>query len=235
MNFAPLAFAAVTTTALLVTASNARADSTTYDNQIWAASLNTARLTGRDPSASSGLSAWLEFHTRRTGAGYLSIWRPGLGYRLNRFASVWGGYAFIPSIDDVTREWTVEQRAWQQGLLTVSAADQVTFQLRPRLEQRFREHEDEVAHRARVFVRVNVAPLPKLPVLLATWNETFVHLNDVAWGPRTGFDQNRLFLGFGVRAFQSSRVEIGYLNVTTKRPNDHLVAHNLSVNAFTDF
>ena len=207
----------------------------TRDNQIWAASFNTVRLTGRDPGETSGLSGWLDIHGRRSNSAYLSILRPGLGYRFNGHVSAWAGYAAVPSLPDSTRDWVLEQRAWQQGLFTIPFAEKLMLQLRPRLEQRFREGEEDVAHRLRAFVRLNVTPSREVPLLLATWNETFLHLNDASWGPSSGFDQNRLFLGFGVRALRTSRVEIGYLNATTKTHDGLFIAHNLSVNALSDF
>ncbi|MBM4357772.1 MAG: DUF2490 domain-containing protein [Deltaproteobacteria bacterium] len=229
--------AALATLALgagLLSTSEAAAQ-TTRDNQIWAASFTQLKLTGRDSGATSGLSLWLDVHARRTGAAYVSILRPALGYRFGSMASAWAGYAAVATLDDTTRDWVLEQRAWQQGLFTFTVADRVTFQLRPRLEQRFREGEDDVAWRARAFVRTNVAFGPKIPVLVATWVEPFFHLNDVSWGPATGFDQNRTFLGFGVKGPGSTRVEIGYLNVTTSRPTGLAIAHNLSLNAFSEF
>lgn len=211
------------------------APTTTRDNQLWSGAFAQVRVTGRDPGATSGLSFWLDTHARRTAAGLVSILRPGLGYRLSPSANVWAGYASVGTMADETREWTLEQRAWQQALFTVDVEDRLTIQLRPRLEQRFRSGEDAIAHRARAFLRFNVNFGPKVPVLFASWNETFLHLNDVSWGPRAGFDQNRLFLGFGVRGPARSRVEIGYLNVASSRDGVLAIANNLNLNALSEF
>ena len=65
------------------------------------------------------------------------------------------------------------------------------------------------------------------------WDEVFIHLNDTNWGADGGFDQNRLFLGFGWKRDLTSRcrVEAGYLNQHVNRSGrtdvaNHLVAIN---------
>lgn len=218
--------------AVLGAGAPARAD-TAFDMQIWTAAFLTARLTGRAPDATHGLSAWLDLHARRSGVGVVGIVRPALGYRFNKVASVWAGYGSIGAFDDTPAQSVQEHRAWQQALFTVPVSA-LTVQVRPRLEQRFREDHPDVGLRARVFVRANVAFGADVPVVLATWDEPFFHLNDAAWGPKAGFDQNRLFLGIGVKGPAATRLEVGYLNVTVLRPTSLLIAHNIGVNVFAD-
>jgi len=43
-------------------------------------------------------------------------------------------------------------------------------------------------------------------------NETFIGLNDADWGQRSGYDQNRAFLGLAWQTTQKLRIELGYLN-----------------------
>jgi hypothetical protein len=224
---APLAFAS-----LLAYAAPARAD-TAYDMQIWGAAFLTAKLTGREPGATSGLSAWLDLQARRGGGGVTSLARPALGYRFSKSVSAWAGYANIGLFDDIPENRAMEHRAWQQGLFTVPL-DALTVQIRPRLEQRVRDNQPGVALRARALVRVNATFRPDIPVIVATWTELFFHLNDVEWGPRGGFDQNRLFLGLGIKGPPGTRVEVGYLNVITERPVGPSIAHNMSFNLFAD-
>jgi hypothetical protein len=211
---------------------SARAD-TAFDMQVWGAAFFTARLTGREPEATSGVSAWLDLHARRTGGGVIGIVRPALGYRFSKTVSAWAGYGSIGLFDDVPENRAQEHRIWQQGLFNIPLGA-LFFQVRPRLEERFREGQSDVAFRARLLGRANVTFRPDVPVLLATWNEAFFHLNDAAWGPRGGFDQNRLFLGIGVKGPASTRVEVGYLNVTVSRPVGPSIAHNMSFNLFAD-
>lgn len=227
-----LAVCACAIGSLLGSAGPARAD-TAVDSQVWVAAFLTARITGREPDATSGLSAWLDLQARRGGAGVVSLVRPALGYRFSKMASVWAGYANIGLWDDIPENRALEHRAWQQGLFTLPL-DALTIQIRPRLEQRVRDGEPGVAFRARLFMRANVMFRPDVPLLLATWTEPFFHLNDADWGPRGGFDQNRLFLGLGIKGPAGTRVEAGYLNVTTSRPIGPSIAHNVSLNLFAD-
>ena len=68
---------------------------------------------------------------------------------------------------------------------------------------------------------------------MAATNELFVHLNDVDGGPRAGFDQNRLFVGVGLRASDGTRVELGPMLTYTARPQgDDLLAGIIATNIF---
>lgn len=217
--------------AVLAGTGTARAE-TAYDMQVWAAAFLTARLTGREPEATSGLSAWLDLHARRGGGGVVGIIRPALGYRFSKTASIWAGYGSIGLFDDVPENRGQEHRAFQQALFNLPAGP-LAIQIRPRLEERVREGEPDGALRFRLFVRANMA-FSGSPLVLATWDEAFYNLNDASWGPRGGFDQNRLFLGIGIKGPAASRLEVGYLNVTVSRPVGLLIAHNIGVNLFAD-
>ncbi|MEZ4298741.1 MAG: DUF2490 domain-containing protein [Polyangiaceae bacterium] len=226
-----LAIGALVAAPLFLHSAPALAD-TAVDMQVWGAAFFTAKLTGREPGA-TGLSAWLDLHARRGGAGVVSIIRPALGYRFTGWFSAWAGYGSIGVFDDNPDTRAQEHRVFEQALFDGSLGP-ITLQLRPRLEQRFRDGQSDIAHRLRLFGRANVG-FGASPVLLATWNETFIALNDAAWGPRTGFDQNRLFLGIGVKGPPGFRVETGYLNVTSRRPVGLGIAHNIAVNLFASF
>jgi len=107
--------------------------------------------------------------------------------------------------------------------------------LRTRLEQRFIENVDQTAWRIRQFIRAhhNLPALPRLT--LVGWDEIFVNFNDTNLGPQSGFDQNRAFVGIGVKPRPTSRwrTEIGYLNQTVRVESaGSRVNHILSVNFF---
>jgi len=73
---------------------------------------------------------------------------------------------------------------------------------------------------------------------LVAWNELFVSLNETDWGAQSGFDQNRVFLGFGWKPYSThqSRVEIGYLNQHINRSgSQNLTNHLLSINFYPSF
>lgn len=73
-----------------------------------------------------------------------------------------------------------------------------------------------------------------MPVGIALWDEVFVGIEGATWA-KQGFDQNRVFLGLAVYAFEKLfRVEVGYLNVYLSRQQNRL-DHVLSINFFVSF
>ena len=67
------------------------------------------------------------------------------------------------------------------------------------------------------------------------WDELFIHLNDTDWGAESGFDQNRVFVGLGLKCDPKSgwRTEVGYLNQTINNPSgDDRSHHILAINVF---
>lgn len=136
------------------------------------------------------------------------IVRGGLGRRLGRRASVWGGYAYIPrwSSGDVLHE----QRIWQQFSATLPRVGRWTPSLRLRQEQRFLDQWGDSSHRFRALGRL-VRPIGNSPWSVAVWDEYFVTLDDTVRGPAQGFDQNRLFLTALRKLSPSVTFEAGYL------------------------
>ena len=74
---------------------------------------------------------------------------------------------------------------------------------------------------------------------LVVSDEIFVNLNDADLTPTVkatgGLDRNRIFIGAGLNLNNSLRMEFGYLNQYTFRPNrsdriDHILAVALFVN-----
>lgn len=193
--------------------------------QIWNALLASGRF-----APEGGVGGWLDLHARRRGGSTVVIVRPGLGYTFGPALSVYAGYAWIPTIVDGGDD-THEHRIWEQAIWGRALSPCVKVQGRLRLEQRFGEG-DDVGHRVRGFVRGQWRPSRALPLDLVGWDEAFVQLNDTDWGPRAGFDQNRLFIGVGAdAALRGVRVEVGYLGVYLHAADrvDHAVAVNVFV------
>ena len=73
-------------------------------------------------------------------------------------------------------------------------------------------------------------------LMWVAWDEIFFHLNNTDWGARTGYNQNRVFVGIGrePRLTGRRRTEIGYLYQQINVPEDgaDLSNHILSVNIF---
>lgn len=148
---------------------------------------------------------WFDAHARRDGGKFVGILRPGLGLDLGRGFTIWGGYAWIPSVADGD-PLKSEHRIWEQVTWNASS-ERFGGGLRGRLEQRFAAGTEGVGLRFRGFGRAQVN-LPGSLALVA-WDEAFVEVNDSGFLP-PGFDQNRLFVGPAWRA-GALRAEVGLL------------------------
>lgn len=153
----------------------------------------------------------------RDGVGEVDqfIARPAVGYDLTSRSSIWAGHGYTPSYlangTAATGDVLTENRAWQQYLWAGPGLGS-TLQWRTRLEQRAIEDNDGLAWRFRQFWRLTRQIHPGLGGLtFVVWDEVFVHLNDTT-RTTSGFDQNRVFVGAGVGAWQGARVEVGYVN-----------------------
>ena len=187
-------------------------------------------------SPDSRLRWWFDGHYRlfddNDGFGQ-SIIRPGIGLDVGKSSTLWAGYGWIRT-DPILGEEIDEHRIWQQWTWS-QKLDPFKFAARTRFEQRFFESTDDTGLRIRQFVRVqkNLGPCSKRT--LVVWDELFIALNDTDFGQRSGFDQNRVFVGFGFKRHHSSpwRVEVGYMNqaVNQRGPTDRS-NHVLAVNVF---
>jgi len=161
------------------------------------------------------------------------ILRPGLGYSLTDTASVWLGYAFIPTMEPFTQTDFNENRIWQQLLWTPQTPfGPITS--RTRFEQRFTRAPD-VSYRFRQMVRY-AYPLDFAPgFMLVGWDEIFLNLNST--GTFTaGFDQNRVFVGVGYNIDEHVRTELGYMNQYIYRDTtEDFMTHALSANLFLNY
>ena len=134
------------------------------------------------------------------------ILRPAIGYKLNDRFSVWQGYAWVGNYQPSLRE---EDRLYQQ-LTYREKFSFVKVVSRTRLEERFIEHTDSAAIRARTLLRGDF-PLPNAPEwALVAYDEIFVNLNAVRNGPDSGFDQNRVFLGINREFTKQFNMDVGY-------------------------
>ena len=162
---------------------------------------------------------WFDGHLRlfddSDGFGQ-SIVRPGIGYSLSDQTTAWLGYGWIRTsparrpgqgpVSDID-----EHRLWQQ-LTWSQKVESVTVGLRSRMEERFFDNDSETALRFRQLLSWRHALESKPELSLVLWDEVFINLNDTSTSVN-GFDQNRLFLGFGRKSDSTnpSRVEVGYL------------------------
>jgi hypothetical protein len=125
---------------------------------------------------------------------------------------------------------------WQYAFRPFEAP--VELQVRTRLEQRLRPSVgDDVGHRVRQMVRGAWTFTPGW--LAVVWDEAFFALNDTDWKQRAGYDQNRLFAGFGhVVVPGALRLELGYFNQHLRRlgnPSGDLVNHAAMLNTYVSW
>lgn len=74
------------------------------------------------------------------------------------------------------------------------------------------EDASDTAYRLRQMLRVT-RPFASNPALsLVVWDEVMFYFNDTDWGARSGFDQNRLFLGASWQVNPTAKLEVGYIN-----------------------
>lgn len=198
---------------LAATSPHPAAAQTITDERVW------ANITFQERAGTKSPWRWyMEVQGRtRDGVGEFDqfIARPAVGYDLTSRSSVWAGYGYTPSYlasgTAQTGDVLTENRAWQQYLWAGPGLGSA-LQWRTRVEERAIEGNDRLAWRFRQFWRLTRQLHPGLGGLtFVAWDEVFVHLNDTT-RTTSGFDQNRVFAGLGVGAWQGARLEVGYVN-----------------------
>ena len=219
----------VGTIALLISAVSANVNAQTQeDGRIW---LNMS-MQGKLGNTGLNWFAELQPRWREEGDQFDQlIIRPALFYKLDAKSSIWFGYLKAVS-HPAGRSTFDEDRLWQQYSYTFDPLNTVTIQSRTRLEERRLETGKETGYRLRQMLKAST-PLEVNPkVSLIASDELFINFNDTDWGARSGFDQNRFFLGVGYVFNPSVKVEAGYLNqyingATVNRMN-HVLSTTLS-------
>lgn len=182
----------------------------TEDSQVWSSIL----VTGTLKPVGENWRFWLEGIGRfGNDMSTLSqgMIRPAIGYALNEHGSFWLGYAHVVTDTPFAGTSFDEDRVWQQFLWT-QPLGAGTAQSRSRLEQRFADKGSDTGWRLRQLFKL-AWPISRVrPLSLVASDEVFVNFDDSDWGPRTGFDQNRAFAGFGYAIGNTLQIEVGYLN-----------------------
>lgn len=182
---------------------------------------NEVNLTGKP-----GLS------TPGTHYGQLLV-RPALGFQVNKYLSVWQGYGWTPTFQPQFRN---ENQIWEQLILErkFEHLHNLTLISRSRLEIRRLAGASGTAIRFRNQFRAAL-PLGNTKWSLVMYDEPFINLNTVGNGPRSGFNQNWLFLGINRKITKSVSAEIGYLNNYVNQPlsgtdrMNHVVMVSMSI------
>lgn len=218
---------------MLIVQTTGRAQSVS-DGGVWFAGFGRGSI---ECEQTDRLKWWFDGHARffdNTNGFGQSILRPGIGYALDDNVTLWGGYGWIRSSPVAAADFD-EHRIWQQLTWSEELTECLKLGFRSRFEQRLVETGNDTGLRFRQLVswRQPLGCTDRHTFVL--WDELFVALNDTDWGARSGFDQNRAFVGFGVKHDLDSpwRIEIGYLNQQiNRRGPSNLTNHLLSVNVF---
>lgn len=159
------------------------------------------------------------------------IFRIGLGYPTSQTISVWFGYDFIPMKDLITKEFSIENRIWQQILWEVPLEGFWQFTYRARLEERIDAEASGTAIRLRqkLIVKMNHLEIGTDSFIPIIYDEIFFNLNHPDWIADKTVDENRLFVGFGYQIDTRHILEVGYINQLALRNPDNIMNHILSL------
>ncbi|MEO0323003.1 MAG: DUF2490 domain-containing protein [Myxococcota bacterium] len=226
VNGSAAALLVLTTLALWLGSPSSVQAQTRREYQQWTAAAGTARPLENAPK----VRLWLDLHARRGAGQTVGIVRPGVGYDVASWLTLWLGYAWVPVFRDAGNDLR-EQRLWQQATLHHRVAGW-SLQSRTRFEQRFSDGGDDVGFRVREFVRVNWQPSETSAVGLAFWDEIFLGIGETDWGTVGGYDQNRVFLGPFLPIPRVGRFEFGYLLAHLRRPGGNVMQHVLAATLF---
>lgn len=181
---------------------------TEVDNRIWF-NLNAQ---GQLPFENFGWYAELQPRTREEGEELDQLLvRAAVNYKLSQQSSLWLGYGNIRT-HRIDAGIVDENRLWQQYTHNFNVFDDVVILSRTRLEQRKVETGHDIGHRVRQMLRFTKPFGTGSRLSLTGSNEVYFNVNDTDWGARSGFDQNRLFVGIAYALSPKARVEARYLN-----------------------
>jgi Protein of unknown function (DUF2490) len=208
------------------------------DSGLWLGGFATGKLPPPLNNAKGSWRLWTDGQLRfgdDFGRFSQGLVRPGVGYALNDAWSVWAGYTYVRTDQPYARTPTNEQRIWEQVSWQRKAGG-TDLSSRTRLEQRFSSAGSGTGWRLREMGKL-MHPLGQSSIwLIAMYDEIFINLNSPNFGPKSGVDRNRAFLGPGINLGKPLRLELGYLNQYTFNNNGpDRVDHILSISAFWNF
>lgn len=161
------------------------------------------------------------------------VGRAGLGYQLTDNNKIIVGYAYQYGEPPYAGKPMNEHRAWQQHEYKFNFANLDSLTFRSRLEERTVDISNDTGVRFREQAKYNHK-------LNDTWSligseEFFTNVNSTNWGPKSGFDQNRGFVGVGYKFNDNYRAEVGYMNQYLNRVNNYdRMVHILNISLYGD-
>ena len=204
---------------MLLSPSTVRGEEVIQDSGVWALGILRA------PIAES-FRVYLEYQVRymEQARQYERLLvRPALIYDISPEWAVFLGYGWTPTFQPVFND---ENRYWQMVSYR-RVLESWVFQTWNRFEERNIQGVKDIAFRfrSRQFLTQKTQPQEWG---WSFWNETFFHLSDSSAEIRTGFDQNRAFVGTQYRFSSKAVIEVGYMNLFVNRyAKDDRMQHTL--------
>lgn len=179
--------------------------------------------------------------------GYLRnpLLRPAVNYYFNKNKQLAVGYLFTGTHrkTEVENVFRVEQRIFEQFIVTHKIGTGNTLQHRFRLEQRFVNSQGNqtkyFAQRFRYFAR-GIVPFKRdsvftKGVFVGLQNEIFVNVQNRTRLNGEFFDQNRAYAAVGYRFNKRIDLETGYLNQYLNQAQGYTFNHVLQLALYTRF
>jgi hypothetical protein len=159
------------------------------------------------------------------------------GYQFDKMNSLMVGYVYQYSQPPYAKKDTNENRSYQQYQNVLDFGDVGKLQNRTRYEQRWVTTSDQMAQRLRHQIKYQYPFNKEWGFVIA--EEIFFNINSVKWGPKAGFDQNRIFVGPVYNIDDRQRIEFGYMNNYVNKDlksdlNNQVMVINYYFN-FTDY
>lgn len=143
------------------------------------------------------------------------------GYRYSDEIALFFGYTWVPTVLDNGQ--THHEHDINQAMYWTKPQSWGSLSTRTMIEWRFVNDDSQMATRVRQRIRGKYQLSQIHPYLhLTGWEELFLNVYSVDWGPQSGFDQNRVFAGLGWQFDPGGHYwfEIGYMNQYIHHPDD---------------
>jgi hypothetical protein len=176
---------------------------------------------------------------------YTGLLRIGIGYSITNSLTVWAGYTYTPiqNLDynlrlkgiNVNSPLVGQQDLWP-AFRYVLPTDIGSFIFRTLWESNFGLG-SQVRERPRQLVKF-IHPFDfEQRLSFIAWDEAFFRINTTNWGGKSGFDQNRVFVGFGWSFNSNFRIELGYINqyISGSNHTNNTIHHLGMASLFVNF
>jgi hypothetical protein len=191
------------------------------DTQQWSSVTLEHALT---PDVTANFTTRLRFDEDISHAKDLLV-RPWVSIKATDGLSLGLGYDHIEPFPSSANS---EDRVWQQLGFKHSIFD-LPVSGHIRLEERFLEDVGTTIFRSHWRLELEI-PIPDEDWYFTSFNEVFMNHNSDSNGPESGFEQNRLFFGFGGKLSEHVKAEFGYQWVYERKRRENENIHALILN-----